>query len=330
MRRISSITITPSGQWFFGGAVAISLLLHAIVVGALIGGWERQLAETEETPIFVELVPPPEPEAPEPKPQPQGQPSPEEEPAALQSTLPVLQPVIEFAEKDSAPRVERDGRSEQQSNKPEPDEPEQTESKLDEADEAKTSDTGRSQILREQAAQTSKEQPQEIPEPEPEPGQVADAETTPDEPGTAGSTISLITPTPRPVQNPVSETGEPGATTETPQLSNEAVLDDPRILTAMAGMPRSQRINLLCMTVMRNQLETARPPRPPQYLPAFDLPAGNVLHPPEAAFLSQGKWFELEFRCEVDDGATKVQKFNYQIGEAIPRSQWSQRGFPSF
>lgn len=316
---MSSTTITPSaqlsGHWLFGGAVAISLVLHGAVLLALTGGWDRQLAETEETPVLVELVPPPE--QPEPMPEPQGQPNSQERPAAPPSALPVLQPVIEFAETDAGPRVGDDGQSGRQPTERQPDQAERVEAEGTEAPDGNVP-----QILHEQAAATSQVQQQQVPLTEPEPGRDADAET--------GQIVSLITPTPRPERKPQPETGETGAATGAPPRPNEAVLDDPRILTAMAGMPRSQRINLLCMTVMRNQLETARPPRPPQYLPAFDLPAGNVLHPPEAAFLSRGQWFELAFRCEVDDGATKVLKFNYRIGEAIPRSQWSRRGFPDF
>ena len=299
-------------------------MLHTVVIGALMGVWNRQLAETEETPIMVELVPPPETAAPEPVPQPKGDPN-SEQPAEPQSELPVLQPVIEFAEADSAPRVDLDGRSENQTNRPELNEPQPAE-----ADDVSNPDTELPEVSREQDVEVSEEQAQEAGEPASLPDQLAGAEAAPDASGATEQTISLIVPTPRPEQNPEAETVETAAAAGTPPQSNEAILDDPRLLTAMAGMPRSQRINLLCMTVMRNQLETARPPRPPQYLPAFDLPEGNVLHPPEAAFLSRGQWFELAFRCEVNDGATKVEKFSYRVGEAIPRSQWLQRGFPSF
>lgn len=299
----------PAGQRFFGGAVAISLVLHAVVVVALVGGMDWQLPETEEASISVELVPPPEPEAPEPLPQPEDQLNSEEKPAELQPTVPVLQPVIEFAETDSGPRIE-----------PEP----------NETDETQDADTGPSKVLSEDAAETPKEHQQEVSELELETGQVADAEAAFDDPGTIGPIASLVTPTPKPVRNPDTETGEPGVLLPATQLFTDMILDDPRVRTAMADMPRSQRVNLLCVTEMRSQLETARPPRPPQYLPSFDLPAGNVLHPRQAAFLSQGQWFDFAFRCEVDEGATKVVKFNYRIGDAIPRTEWSRRGFPSF
>ena len=295
MRRLFCIPVTPSaqptGQWFFPSAIAISLLLHAVVGVALIDGADRQLPETEETPILVELVPPPEPEAPEPSPQPEDQPKSEEQLAELPPILPVLQPVIEFGETDRGPRIDPDGELEHEPNEPEPDEPEQ-------------------------------------------PGQVADDEAAPDDFGTVGPIATLVTPTPKPVRNPATaareERGKAGAMTSATQLFSDALLDDPRVRTAIAGMPRSERANLLCMTEMRGQLRAARPPRPPEILPSFRLPTGTVLEPRQAAFRSQGKWFDLAFRCEVDEGVTKVQKFSYRIGDAIPRAEWSQRGFPSF
>lgn len=338
MRRIPSIPVTPSaqpaGQWFFGGAVAISLVMHAVVGIVLIGGLDWQLPEAEETPILVELVPPPEPDTQEPLPQPEGQPKSEEQLAELPPPMPVLQPVIEFGEEDSGPRIDPDGRSEQEPNEPEPDEPEQAEPVPNETDKKKEANAAPSGVLPEETVETSNEPVPEVPEPVLEPERIADAEAAPDEPGTIGSIASLVTPAPKPEQNP--DTVEPEVTANlremisATQLFTEMILDDPRVRTAMADMPRSQRINLLCMTEMRGQLETARPPRPPQYLPSFHLQSGNVLHPRQAAFLSQGQWFDLAFRCEVDEDATKVQKFNYRIGDAIPREQWSQRGFPSF
>lgn len=338
MRRISNIAVMPSpppaGQRFFGGAVAISLILHAVVVVALVGGMDWQLAETEEVSISVELVPPPESEAPEPLPQPEDQLNSEQKTAELQPTVPVLQPVIEFAETDSGPRIDPEGESEQQASQAEPDERQRTEPEPNEADETQDANTGPSKVLSEEAVETPKERQQEIPELEFETGQVADTETAFDDLGTIEPIASLVTPTPKPVRNPDTvereETVEPGPMTLATQLFTELILDDPRVRTAMADMPRSQRVNLLCVTEMRSQLETARPPRPPQYLPSFHLPAGNVLHPRQAAFLSQGQWFDFAFRCEVDEGATKVVKFNYRIGDAIPRTEWSRRGFPSF
>ncbi|WP_417676756.1 DUF930 domain-containing protein [Roseibium sp.] len=54
-------------RWFFGGELAVSLLLHTLVAVALTGVVARQFAQPQVDPISVELVAPPEPKAPEPK-----------------------------------------------------------------------------------------------------------------------------------------------------------------------------------------------------------------------------------------------------------------------
>ena len=54
-------------RWFFGGELAVSLLLHTLVAVALTGVVARQFGEPQVDPISVELVAPPEIETPEPK-----------------------------------------------------------------------------------------------------------------------------------------------------------------------------------------------------------------------------------------------------------------------
>lgn len=54
-------------RWFFGGELAVSLLLHTLVVVALTGVVARQFGQPQVDPISVELVAPPEIETPEPK-----------------------------------------------------------------------------------------------------------------------------------------------------------------------------------------------------------------------------------------------------------------------
>lgn len=441
MGRVFGIPVTPSdkskGQWFFGGAIAISLLLHAIVWAALVDHAERQLPDTEETPIMVDLVPPPEQKTSEPQAQleePQSQPEeqqaqpeeqqaqPEEPPAqpedqqksedqAAESplALPTLQPVIEFAETDSGPRIDLDGTSERESIQPGPSEPEQAEEEqaeveqveaelgepkqdepvqdepvqeegeqaepsTNEAEETQDADSGPPKILGDEAIETTnaeesseqvpselespkqelveqellEQEPleQEPPEleqslPKPETNEVADTEAAPGGSDTEAPVVTLVTPKPRPARKRVAarrntataarrKTGNSGKLTRATRLFSREALADPRVRTAMRGIPRSDRVNMLCGTEMRGQLGAARPPRPPEFLPTFRLPRGTVLQPRQAAFRSRGQWFNFTFRCEVDKAATKVLKFSYRIGSRIPPADWARRGLPSF
>lgn len=156
-----------SGQRFFGAGLAVSVLLHALAGLVLIGGVVLDVPEPEQQSIDVELVPPPEPLAPEPPPEQQElelpepeipepevseleeqapppeptppleeQPEPEQEVAELPPLVPVLQPVVEFGETDSGPRVDLDGDSSEA-----PDDPEQPEEDVDAAEDTEVEDT---------------------------------------------------------------------------------------------------------------------------------------------------------------------------------------------
>jgi hypothetical protein len=112
------------------------------------------------------------------------------------------------------------------------------------------------------------------------------------------------------------------------RLFSRDISDDPRMRTAMNGMPQAARVDLLCMTELRAQLRTATPPYHADLLPSFRFEAGNVLQPRRAAFRAGGQWYELAFRCELDAGVTRVESFTYRVGEPVPRAEWSARGFP--
>ena len=422
-------------QFFFGGALAVSLLLHAVAWAALVDGVERQLPETDATPVLVDLVPPPEPEAAEteaPKPEvekPEAQkpealkpeapkpesteapPQPETQPQdqLARKPVPVLQPVIEFGEKDSGPRIDPDGVSELEEGQepegqdqaeqdqaeqdpegqdqaagdaPEPDNAEQPEPDANEVEESQEADNAPSEGPADEAVETAKAQPDQpvtaeaeaLSGPKPEPDDVAEAEGAPvevqpvevtagevpseetpseevkaaeaasSEADTVGPVAILVTPKARPARKRTGRkssarsesatsrktTGTRGTMIRATRLFSREILNDPRVRTEMRGIPRSDRVNILCMTEMRGQLGAARPPRPPDFLPSFRLPRGNVLQPRQAAFRSRGQWFNFTFRCEVDRAATKVKTFSYRIGKAIPPADWARRGLPSY
>jgi hypothetical protein len=111
-------------------------------------------------------------------------------------------------------------------------------------------------------------------------------------------------------------------------LSGE-LLADPRVRTAMRGMPEGERLDLLCATELRAQLNNQNPPILPDLLPSFRTPPGTtVLQPRGAAFRSFGRWHNVDFRCVVDHGVTRVQSFSLKVGSPVPRSEWRKRGFP--
>lgn len=118
-----------------------------------------------------------------------------------------------------------------------------------------------------------------------------------------------------------------GGTTAT-RLFSRDISDDPRMRTAMNGMPQAARVDLLCMTELRAQLRTATPPYQADLLPSFRLESGTVLQPRRAAFRAGGQWYDLAFRCELNTQVTRVESFTFRVGAPVPRSEWSARGFP--
>ncbi len=99
--------------------------------------------------------------------------------------------------------------------------------------------------------------------------------------------------------------------------------------TAKGDLPRAIRAGQLCATELRKKLNNSNPPYWPDLLPAYRLDQGNVLQVRRGAFRANAIWFNLEFRCKVDDAATEVVALEFAIGTAVPRSEWIRRGFPS-
>jgi len=100
--------------------------------------------------------------------------------------------------------------------------------------------------------------------------------------------------------------------------------------TAIADIPRSQRGADLCATELREQLRHSNPPVWPDLIPAYRLGNGTAINVATGAFHASGQWYNLSFRCEVNDAVTRVISFDLKVGASIPKSQWKARGFPDF
>ncbi|MEO4044815.1 DUF930 domain-containing protein [Hoeflea sp. CAU 1731] len=332
-------------RWFYG-AVAISLLVHVVLAIVVL-----QLIHREHDPeieaVMVDLVPPPQAEAEEPELElpedftaeaPPQEPAPppveevdeEQEMAQSAQSMPVLKPVTEFGETDSGPLINRDGIAKQRQGDPEAD------TGAAETDGPAETQTAASETS-EDAVDSPKEQAMDLPElsePVAEPELAADTGDAVERIIAEEQKLALVAPEAETApQTSTASGGAAGTPDDLPhaeELYSDTMLESPRVRTAMNGMPRSERANLLCVTEMRGQLMASSPPYPPEMLPSFDLPFGTVLAPDKAAFRSQGQWYDFAFRCEVDEDVTKVVNFSYRVGAPIPRDQWSARGFPSF
>lgn len=99
--------------------------------------------------------------------------------------------------------------------------------------------------------------------------------------------------------------------------------------TAIGEIPRSIRAGRLCATELRSQMTGSLPPYWPDILPTYPLKEGTILQIRKGAFRSEAQWYNLSFRCEVDEDATRVVSFEFEVGAPIPRAEWAARGFPA-
>jgi Domain of Unknown Function (DUF930) len=103
----------------------------------------------------------------------------------------------------------------------------------------------------------------------------------------------------------------------------------PAATTAMAEIPRGVRAGELCVTELRHQLQNSLPPYWPDLLPTYRLDKGTLLQVRQGAFRANARWYNLRFRCEIDEAATTVVSFGFEVGAPVPRTEWASRGFPS-
>jgi hypothetical protein len=58
------------------------------------------------------------------------------------------------------------------------------------------------------------------------------------------------------------------------------------------------------------------------------LDKGTVMEVRKGAFRANARWYNLEFRCEIDATATSVIALDFDVGAPVPRAEWKSRGFP--
>ncbi|GEO83868.1 MULTISPECIES: DUF930 domain-containing protein [Alphaproteobacteria] len=291
--------------------------------------------------------PPPPPPSPSPSPPPESVPTPQERPVEQPAgeaggealSLPVLRPVFEFSEKDSGPRKDMSGDASKESVKP--DAANDEKGKPDpEAPKPQTADV---EPKTEAAGPSGVPLPDDIALPEIDTGTASaerDGAPSPAQPDETSVTIGAADPVDAPVEpsaapdasaSTVAEkAASPAKLEEVKKLYSRNLTNDAAAMTAMRDIPRPDRADQLCVTELREQLRNGSPSYRPELLPSFRLKEGNVLSIDKAAFRANGQWFNLRFRCEINADATRVVSFAFDVGSAIPKSEWKRYGFPDF
>ena len=349
---MSDETARPRSSSFLRWGIPASVALHLVFAAVLFFELPFEMpAPQKEESVSVEIVPPPEekkPEPPPPKEEKKEEPPPPKEekkeepppppkaeekkpepPAAAAGQppdgrvpIPVLRPVFAFGEKDSGPRKALDGNAaEEPAAKPPEEKP-----KVEPKPPTETAE-------KKEPAAGAKPQPKiDLPK-----ADMADETEKPGAGDLAAETIAALEeaapespPKTEPKPDAPTETEAPNDLPEVKTLFSTAITDNPVAKTAMGDMPRDERAAELCVTELREQLRRASPPYRPELLPSFGLKTGTVLDVRNAAFRASARWYELRFRCELDEDAMTVRSFAFAVGKEIPRSEWKSRGFPVF
>ena len=122
----------------------------------------------------------------------------------------------------------------------------------------------------------------------------------------------------------LSYSGLPGVR----RLRSQGATGDVLATTAIAGLPRDERVSKLCASVLRQELLDAA--YVPEWVRFVPLQTGNILNDPNAAVRATGTWHRLSLRCEVDTDATRVLAFNYRLGPLITPGEQVRLGLPRF
>lgn len=116
---------------------------------------------------------------------------------------------------------------------------------------------------------------------------------------------------------------------EARQLFSDTVLADPRsrrAREALRGLAGSERNLQLCDLEAMEQVRRAQPTMAPDALAPYAMAAekvrGNSVEVKGGAFRSKRKWYNIQFKCQLDAGSGKVASFAFLIGDAIPQSEW--------
>lgn len=85
-----------------------------------------------------------------------------------------------------------------------------------------------------------------------------------------------------------------------------------------------QRCNARAMGIVSREHKGFRPDELVAYAFADPVVAGDDIEAPGAALRSGGNWYRLSYRCTTSADGLQVLSFEYRLGDAVPRDEWSE------
>jgi len=111
------------------------------------------------------------------------------------------------------------------------------------------------------------------------------------------------------------------------------VLDDPRSAkarSALATLSETERREQLCALEAMEQVRQAYPGFQPTRLVPHALRnsyrEANRVVAPAAALRSHHLWYEIAYRCLLNDSGTGITGFEYALGAPVERALWEELG----
>jgi hypothetical protein len=117
------------------------------------------------------------------------------------------------------------------------------------------------------------------------------------------------------------------------QLRSALVLQDPRSAQARAALEtvtgldrREQLCALEAMEQVGVHSQGLRPDRLVPYALKTTVQRGLELYAPAGALRSQGNWYELAYRCLLNEAGDRVMDFQFVLGPPVPETLWDDHG----
>ncbi|MEY9559869.1 outer membrane biosynthesis protein TonB [Sinorhizobium fredii] len=297
-----------------GWGVPTSVALHLALAFLLLVRLPDHAPPAKEQSLNVELVSPPMPEA-----KPQEKPE-EAKPEPARSQPQVFESASAEVDKEKPPRPQLPPAAPSRIDKPKsPDaQAKPAPAKTESADKPAETRTALAELRVEAEDAVSKAEdaepaPQSAPVPKKSVAEEAKADAAP-----------------RPSE--AASERQPSELVQAKRLYSKDALSDPRVKQAIGRLPPKRRIVQLCTIEALEQVRRQRPDAFPDMLVPFGPVGGLVsasgLSASGGAYRSRGKWYGIDFKCEVNSETTSVASFSFAIGGAIPKSEWGVRQLP--
>jgi hypothetical protein len=137
-------------------------------------------------------------------------------------------------------------------------------------------------------------------------------------------------------ETPTANPATKSTMTKATEMLSEAMLSDPRgrgQRQVLAQMDAEDRAAQLCSIEAMGQITKSGGQFMPELVSSYAMSPirlnGSLLIAEGAAFQSNGNWYNLAFRCRVSPDRTRVQSFEFAIGDPIPKSKWPSHNLTS-